>query len=215
MTLGVEIMQENSMKLKTGTTTMGFHYNNGIILAADRRVTAGGIVMDGDYDKVYPISDNIAITIAGSVSDIQLFTKHIKAEIKLKELQTGRKPYVGEVANMISGILYSAVRSMPQGVAHMIIGGTDVKGTHLYDAFMDGSLKEMPECVSSGSGSLFVYGVLDSDYKKDLSEDEAVALAEKALNAAMKRDTASGNGINIIVIPKEGEMRLIKKEVSQ
>ena len=208
-------MPENDMRLKTGTTTLGFHYRDGVILAADRRVTAGGMIMDTAFNKVYKIADNVAITISGVVSDAQLFTKHIKAEIKLKQFQTGRKIYVSEVANMLAGMTYSAVRSMAQGIAHMLVGGTDTKGTHLYDVGIDGSLKEIPGYCSSGSGSVFAYGVLDSDFKEGMSEEEAVSLAEKAIVSAIKRDTASGNGIDILVIPKEGEIRTIKKEVTQ
>lgn len=207
-------MPENETRLSSGTTTLAFHYKGGVILAADRRVTAGGMIVGKAYRKVYTVSDNVAITISGSVSDVQLLTKYVRAEIKLKELQTGRKIFVKEVANMLSGWVYQSVRGMTPGIAHLLIGGRDSKGIHLYDLFPDGSLTEITDYFSSGSGSVFALGVLEAQYNKDMDESAAVELAQKAITSALKRDVASGNGIDVLVIPNQGEMKQIPKEVS-
>jgi len=79
--------QMNENQAKTGTTTLAILCKDGVILAADRRVTAG-MIMHKKYRKVIQITDRIAITVAGLVSDIQLLTKLIQAEIKLKDIQT-------------------------------------------------------------------------------------------------------------------------------
>ena len=96
--------------MKTGTTTIGLVCNDGLVLAADRRATVGNFLANKDMDKVYQIADNMVITVAGSVSDVQLLLKLIKAEIRLNQFRIDRAMYVKEVANLLSGMVYSNIR---------------------------------------------------------------------------------------------------------
>ena len=202
--------------LKTGTTTVGIVCKDGIILAADKRATAGNMIVDKRADKVHVISDDFAVTIAGNVSDAQLTIKLIRAELKLKEVRTYKKPSAKEAANLLGGILFSSIRrpSMLPGIAHFLLGGKDIHGLHLYDLFPDGSITRITDFISSGSGSVFAYGVLETQYKKDMTTDEAVALAVKAVNTALQRDSASGNGIDVIVINEKEIKRVMHKEIT-
>ena len=202
--------------LKTGTTTVGIVCKDGVILAADKRATAGSMIVNRRTEKVVKITDNLALTTAGSVSDIQLLIKVIRAELKLKELRTYREATMKEAANFIAGLVYGNIRqfSAVPGIAHFIIAGTDKNGTfHLYDIFPDGSLEEYKDYVCSGSGSVFAYGLIDSLYKENLTLKEGIELAKKAINASMQRDTASGNGIDIMTITKEGCNNVFAKEI--
>lgn len=203
-------------RLKTGTTTVGIVCKDGIVLAADKRATAGHMIVDKRADKVHVISDDFAVTIAGTVSDAQLIIKLIRAELKLKEVRTYKKPSAKEAANLLGGLLYSSIRrpSMLPGIAHFLLGGKDVHGLHLYDLFPDGSITRITDFISSGSGSVFAYGVLETQYKKDMSTDEAVALAVKAVNTALQRDSCSGNGIDVIVVNEKEIKRVMHKEVA-
>lgn len=202
-------------RLKTGTTTVGIVCKDGIVLAADKRATAGHMIVDKRADKVHVISDDFAVTIAGTVSDAQLIIKLIRAELKLKEVRTYKKPSAKEAANLLGGILYSSIRrpSMLPSIAHFLLGGKDVHGLHLYDLFPDGSITRITDFISSGSGSVFAYGVLETQYKKDLSTDDAVALAVKTINTALLRDSASGNGIDVVVINEKEIKRVMHKEL--
>ncbi len=193
-------------QLKTGTTTVGLMCKDGIVLAADRRATAGYLIANKKAEKVFAINSRIAVTISGMVSDAQLLTKLIKAEIKLKELRSDREITVKEAANLLAGLTYSNVRrpSMIPGIAHFLLGGVDSQGFHLYDLFADGSVTDCDDFVSSGSGSVFAYGVLETLWKKDMSVAEGVDLAIKCVNAAMQRDIASGQGIDVLSITKDG-----------
>ena len=202
--------------LKTGTTTVGMVCKDGIVLAADKRATAGHMIVDKRADKVHIISDDFAVTIAGNVSDAQLMIKLTRAELKLKEVRTYKKPSAKEAANLLGGILYSSIRrpSMLPGIAHFLLGGKDVHGLHLYDLFPDGSITRITDFISSGSGSVFAYGVLETQWKKDMSTDDAVALAVKAVNTALQRDSASGNGIDVVVINEKEIKKVLHKEVA-
>ncbi|MBI2573719.1 proteasome subunit beta [Candidatus Woesearchaeota archaeon] len=202
-------------QLKTGTTTLGIVCKDGIVLAADKRATAGTMIVDKRADKVHILSDNFAATIAGSVSEAQLIIKLIRAELKLKEMRTLKSPTVKEAANLLGGMLYASLRrmSMFPAVAHFVLAGRDSTGLHLYDLFPDGSVTHVPDYISSGSGSVFAYGVLETQYRKDMSTAEGVKLAVKAVNTALNRDSASGNGIDVIIVTEKEIKRVMQKEV--
>ena len=202
-------------QLKTGTTTVGIVCKDGIVLAADKRATAGTMIVDKRADKVHIINDDFAVTWAGTVSDAQLVTKLLKAELKLKEVKTNKKATAKEAANLLGGLLYSNIRrpSMIPGIAHFLLGGRDKEGTHLYDLFPDGSVTPIRDFVSSGSGSVFALGVLETQYRADMTTDEAVKMAVKAINTALKRDSCSGNGIDVIVVKNNEIKRVMNKEL--
>ncbi|PIN72403.1 hypothetical protein COV22_03305, partial [Candidatus Woesearchaeota archaeon CG10_big_fil_rev_8_21_14_0_10_47_5] len=149
--------------MKTGTTTLGLVCKEGIVLAADKRATAGYMIANKKTQKIHKIADNMVVTMAGSVSDAQLLAKLIKAELRLKGLRTGRSPNVRECANLLGSMIYANIRRMSliPGISHFLLGGVDSEGAHLYDLFADGSVTECDDYVSSGSGSVIAYGVLE------------------------------------------------------
>lgn len=203
-------------ELKTGTTTVALVCKDGIILAADKRATSGNLISHKKFDKIINITDKIAVTVAGTVSDVQLLTKLIKAELKLKDIRTGRESSVKEAANLLANMVYNNIRklSLIPGISHFLIGGIDHLGFHLYDLAPDGSIVEVDDFVSSGSGSVMAYGVLETLYKKGISVDDGgFKLAIKCVNAALQRDSASGDGIDIVTITKEGVKKTLTKEI--
>jgi proteasome beta subunit len=204
-------MNEN---LQKGTTTVGIVCKNGIVLAADKRATAG-FVVNKKAQKIFKIADNMAITMAGLVSDAQLLTKLITAEIKLKDIQTSRKTTVKECANLLGGMLYSNLRkpSMIQSIVGFLLAGYDKEGAHLYDLGIDGSITKSDDYVSDGSGSVFAIGVLEAQFKKDMDLNEGTKLAIKAITVALNRDTATGNGIDVWTITEKGVTPVFHKEI--
>src|SRR3989344_859059 len=201
--------------VKKGTTTEGLVCKDGIVLAADKRATAGGFIADKKVEKVRKITDNIAVTIAGGVSDIQLLLKLIKAELNLKKVRTGKDANLREAANLLSTIVYHNIRRFSTiiGITAFIIGGQDNEGFHLYTVSPDGSLTEEDEYSSDGSGSMMAYGVLDSSYIKGLSVADGIKLAVKAINSSIQRDSYSGEGIDVYTITKEGVKKVLAKKL--
>ncbi len=206
----------DSEYLKTGTTTIGIVCKDGVVLAADKRSTAGYLVANKKQTKVFPIAPNIVVTQAGLVSDAQLLTKLIKAEIKLMEIQTGRAVTVKEAAHLLGGMLYSNIRrpSMVPGIVGFLLGGVDKTGNALFNLGIDGSITDKDDFDSEGSGSVFALGVLESQFKPGMSVDDGIKLAEEAINAALQRDIATGNGIDIYVITEAGAKKVLTKEVN-
>jgi proteasome beta subunit len=205
-------MEEHYLK---GTTTVGILCKDGVVLAADKRATAGNLIVNKKTDKIYEISKNMVITMAGTVSDAQLLSKLIKAELQLKKIRSGREPNVRESANLLAGMVYSNIRRMSliPGISHFLLGGKDDSGFYLYDVFADGSLTQCEDFVCSGSGSVMAYGVLETLYNPDLTVNDGLALVIKAINAALQRDSASGNGIHAITITTKGITSVLDKDI--
>jgi len=208
-------MVEDKDLMKTGTTTVALLCKDGIVLAADKRATAGYLIANKKFDKIISITENIAVTVAGTVSDVQLLAKYIKAELKLKQIRTERENTVKEAANLLAMLVYNNIRklSLIPGISHFLVGGKDDSGFHIYDLSPDGSIAEIDDYITSGSGSVMVFGVLETLYKKDISIEEGIKLAGKSINAAIQRDIASGNGIDIVTITKDGIKKVLSMEI--
>jgi len=102
---------------------------------------------------------------------------------------------------------------MIPGISHFLMGGRDKNGYHLYDIFPDGTITLIDDFVSSGSGSVMVYGVLETLYHENITTDEGVKLVLKSINASMQRDTYSGNGVDVVVINNEGAKKVFEKQL--
>lgn len=197
---------------KTGTTTVGIVCKDGVVLASDRRATMGYLIASKDIDKIYEIGDGIAMTIAGSVGDAQKLVRWMKAEVQLYQLRHGKKPSVDAVSILLSNIL-SQYKFYPFFV-QLLLGGVDDSGYSVYSVDMlGGTTKE--KVTATGSGSPIAYGVLEEYYKDDLLLDNGTKIAAKAISAAMKRDAATGESVDVVVLTKKGFRRLSKEEVKK
>ena len=193
--------------LKTGTTTLGIVCKDGVVIAADKRITAGNmIVSQKSFQKANIINKDLAITMAGVVSDAQLLMRLIKAQIRIDELRRNKSLKVKEASHLLANLVYNNIRKMSvvQGITSFLLGGKDSTGFYLFDIGMDGSLIEYNTYASTGSGSPFAMGVLESGFKPNMTINEGITLAQKALSAAMQRDSASGGGIDVITVTKQG-----------
>jgi proteasome beta subunit len=203
-------------KVKKGTTTVGIVCKDGIVLAADKRASAGYLIADKKTEKIKQISEHMAITTAGLVSDAQLFTRIIRAQLKLLTIRKRKEPSVTEAANLLSSLSYANIRrpSMVPGIVGFLLGGHDPKGPHLFEIGIDGSVTESDDYRSDGSGSTVALGVLETLYKKDMTLEEGKEVALKAINAAIQRDLATGNGVDVITITSDGVKSVFRKELT-
>ncbi|HLN51312.1 MAG: archaeal proteasome endopeptidase complex subunit beta [Thermoplasmata archaeon] len=184
-----------------GTTTIGMVTKDGVVLATERRVTAGTMISNKTAQKLFKIDQNIGITIAGLVGDAQVLARYLKAEVSLYRLRRSAPLSAEGAATLLANIL-SGNRYYPY-YAWLIVGGTDAKGGHVFSVDPAGGCIE-DRFVSVGSGSPFAYGLVEDGYSRDMSSSDAVDLALRGLTAAMKRDSASGDGYLVHVItPKE------------
>ena len=202
--------------VRHGTTTVGIVCKDGIVLAADKRATfAGRIVANKSVDKIVQISENLVFTTAGSVSDVQLITKLIKAELTLLKIRSGREVGVKTTANLLGAIVYQNIRKFSPipGITGFLLGGKDETGFYLYELGPDGSVFEHKNYASDGSGMVMAWGVLDTLYKDGITVQDGIKLGVKAVNAAMQRDAATGEAIDVFTITRDGVKKAFSKKL--
>jgi proteasome beta subunit len=197
-----------SLVLK-GTTTLGVVCKDGVILASDTRVTMGYYVAHKFGKKVYKIDDHMGMTIAGTVADAQRVVDILTANARLYKINLNRPMPISSAARLVANLLFSA-RYVPLAT-QVLVGGIDETGPHVFNLDPYGSLTE-EKSVSTGSGSPVAYGILEDKYREGLTVAEVLPTIAKAVNAAMKRDVASGNNYNIIVIDQYGYKELSDEE---
>jgi proteasome beta subunit len=188
-------------RLFKGTTTIGISAKDGVVLATERRATAGSMIANKQTQKLFKVDQNIGVTIAGLVGDAQVLVRYLRAEVALYRLRRNALLTVEGASTLLSNIL-SGNRYYPY-YAWLIVGGVDAKGSHVFSVDPAGGCME-DRFVSVGSGSTFTYGLLEENYTREMSTSDGVDLALRGLTAAMKRDSASGDGYLVNVItPKE------------
>jgi len=194
-------MSEENHDVMTGTTTVGIVFDKGVVLATERRATMGNLIASKKAKKVHAIADHIGMTIAGGVGDAQQLIRVITVECSLYQIRRGKPISVGAAATVLSNYL-NQNRFTPYYV-QLLVGGVDATGAAVYSVDAAGGATLEEKFVSTGSGSVIAYGVLEDRYVSGMKENEAVTLAVRALRAAMRRDSASGEGYNVVVITKD------------
>ena len=205
--------------LSTGTSLVGIVCKDGIVMAGDRKTTAGSIVMNKDKIKVDTINDYLVISGTGVASDIELAKKLIKAQLKLKELKDKKRPTVKEAANMVAMMAYKNIRqpSMIPFTAGLMVGGLNENNeAELYSIEPAGSVMKVKDYDANfSSGMPYILGLLERQWKKNLTIDEGIKLAIESIKSSSARDVASGFGIDVFTITKEGIKHVSKQSADQ
>ncbi len=196
-----------------GTTTVGLVCDKGVILASEKRATMGHFIASKDAMKIYQIDDLIAMTTAGSVGDAQRLAKWMQVEAKLYKMRREEPMTVKGIVSLLSNILNNS-RYYPFFV-QLLVGGVDKNGPGIYSLDAIGGIIEEKKAVATGSGSPIAYGVLEDRYTEKMLIDEGVELAVRAISNAMKRDSASGDGLRVIKITSEGYKEIEDSEIKK
>jgi proteasome beta subunit len=199
-------------ELKTGTTTLGMVCKNSVVMASEHRATMGTLIAHKTTQKIFQIDNHLALTTAGLVGDAQLLARWLTAEAELYNLKRNQEMTVKAAATLMANIL-SGRRYFPYWV-QLLIGGLDSEGGHVYS--LDAAGGAIPDnYITTGSGSPYVYGILEDYYKENMSSADGIDLAIRAVHAAMKRDAASGNGIDVVLIDQKGYQLQTEDKVTQ
>jgi len=193
----IEIMDQ----LKKGTTTVGLICKDSVVLASEKRATMGSFIASKAARKIYQVDDRMGLTTAGIVGDAQALVRVVSVEARLYKTRRQEPMTVKAMTTLLSNVL-NGQRMFPY-LVQLLVGGIDRKGPHIYSVDPFGGNTDEREIAATGSGSPIAYGVLEDKYSKDMSQEEGVALATQALRSAMKRDSASGEEIEIVTITKD------------
>lgn len=184
-----------------GATTLGVVCSDGVILASEKRVSYGYMVMSRVGKKVFKIADRIGAACAGLVSDMQILVREVEAYAKLFELDAKRPMPVKSAAKVMSNLLFG--RRLVPLITQTIIGGMDDEGSSIYVLDILGSV--IPDKFAAvGSGAEIAIGVLEEGYKENMPVEEAKELVFRAVKSAVSRDIMSGDGVDFLTITKEG-----------
>lgn len=185
---------------KTGTTTVGIATTDGVVLATDMRASLGGrFISNKDVQKVEQIHPTAALTMAGSVGGAQSFIRSLRVESNLYETRRGKEMSIDALATLAGNFL----RGGPFFLVSPILGGVDGDGNHIYSLDVAGGVMK-DDYTCTGSGMQLAYGVLEQDYHEDLTNDDATAIAARAVQSALERDTGSGDGIYLAEVTDAG-----------
>jgi proteasome beta subunit len=182
-----------------GATAVGISYDHGVVLASEKRVSYGNFVVNKNTKKTFPVTDQVGATCAGMIADMQILVRQVEALAKIRKLETRRNVAPNSVAKMMSVIMFER-RFFPL-LTQVIVGGVDDK-PQIYTLDPLGSV--LPDDYAAvGTGAEMALGVIDSEYRPEMSEQNARDLAVKAIKSSIQRDSASGDGIDILVVTQD------------
>ena len=183
-----------------GATAVGISYQGGVLLAAEKRVAFGNFVVNKNTKKTFAVTELVGAACAGMIADMQVLVRQVGALAKIRKLETKRNVAPNSVAKLMSVIMFER-RFFPL-LTQVIVGGVDGK-PQIYTLDPLGSL--LPdEYAAVGTGAEMALGVMDGEYKKEMSEEKARELAIKAIKSSIQRDSSSGDGIDLLLISNNG-----------
>ncbi len=190
-----------------GATAVGITFDGGVVFASEKRIAYGNFLVSKTTKKTFPLTDKVGATIAGLVADMQILVLQIKALAKVRKMELKRDIPPNSIAKMMSNLMYER-RFFPL-LTQVIVGGV-VDKPAIYTLDPLGSV--LPdEYAAVGTGAESALGVLDQQFKVGMKEKEAVDLAVKSVKAATMRDSFSGDGIDVLVITKDGTKEFTEK----
>lgn len=190
-----------------GATAVGITYDSGVVMASERRIAYGNFLVSKSTKKTFKITDYVGVACAGIVADMQILSLQMRALTKIRKLELKREMPPNSVAKMMSTLLYER-RYFPF-LTQVIVGGVNGDPA-IYTLDPLGSV--LPDDYAAvGTGAEMALGVMDQEYKKEMKEKEAIALALKSIHSAIMRDTASGGEIDVLVADKNGIREFTEK----
>jgi 20S proteasome subunit beta 1 len=191
-------------EVSSGTTIMAIPFEGGVVVGADSRVSTGTYVANRVSDKIAQIHERIWCCRSGSAADTQALTDYVKHYLGQLAVETGRPPTVKVAAHLMRRLCYENKDNLMAGV---IVGGWDpVDGGSVYNIALGGSCMKMPFAIG-GSGSTYIYGLLDSEFREGMTAEEAGSLVKLAISHAMARDGSSGGIIRTVTVTEEDNVR--------
>lgn len=184
-----------------GATTVGVVFEGGVLLAAEKRITYGYLIMSKGGKKVFKVTNQIGVACAGLAGDMQILAREMEAQTNLYSMEVGRPISVRSASKLLANVLFN--RRYAPLITQTIVGGLDEEGPSLYVLDVLGSL--IPDKYAAvGSGTEIAMGVIEDGYKENISLQEAKDLVTRAIKAAISRDAMSGDGADFLIITKDG-----------
>jgi proteasome beta subunit len=198
MRLIIEHVQNMAFQFFPGATAVGISYNEGIILAAEKRVSYGNFVVNKNTKKIFPVTEYVGAACAGMIADMQVLVRQVSALAKIRRLEIKRNVATNSIAKLMSVIMFER-RFFPL-LTQVVVGGVEYR-PQIFTLDPLGSV--LPDDYAAvGSGAEMALGVMDAEYSRDMSEEKARNLVIRAIKSSILRDSSSGDGIDMLTITK-------------
>ncbi len=204
-----DTMTKKLTDFKKGTTTLGFVYQGGILIAVDSRASMGSYISSQKVRKVIEINDYLLGTMAGGAADCSFWERRLALWCKLYELRHGERVPVSAASQYLVNMI-TQYRGYGLSMGTMV-AGWDKREQGLYYVDDDGT-RLKGYMFSVGSGSTYAYGVLDTKYRYDMTKEEAINLGREAIYHATHRDAGSGGVVRVYNMFKDGWEKIIDGE---
>lgn len=184
-----------------GATAVGIIFDEGVLLASEKRVAFGNFVVNKNTKKTFLITDYVGAACAGMIADMEVLARQVSALAKIRKLETRRDVAPNSVAKLMSVIMFER-RYFPL-LTQVIVGGVGQE-TKIYTLDPLGSL--LPDVYAAvGTGAELALGVLDASFQEKMTEEKAKELAIRSIKSSIQRDSSSGDGIDVLSITKKGK----------
>jgi 20S proteasome subunit beta 1 len=206
--ISVDINHLKKGEVNLGTSIMAVVYKDGVLLGADSRTTTGSYIANRVTDKLTQIHDTIYCCRSGSAADTQAVADIVKhyLQIYASQLPFDETPTTDVAANVFQEMCYNNKDTLSAGI---ICAGYDKKnGGSVYSIPIGGSIHKQDYSIA-GSGSTFIYGWCNENFKQNMERDECVDFAKTALSEAIKWDGSSGGVIRMVLLTAKGVERLV------
>ncbi|KAL6946572.1 Proteasome subunit beta type-1 [Hanseniaspora osmophila] len=201
----VDIQHLKKGEVSLGTSIMAVTFRDGVILGADSRTSTGAYIANRVTDKLTRVQDNIWCCRSGSAADTQAVADIVQYHLDLYKAQFG-EPSTKTAASIFQTLCYENKDNLSAGI---IVAGFDKKNKgEVYSIPLGGSLHKQKYAIA-GSGSTFIYGYCDKNFKEDMSKEETVNFIKHSLSQAIKWDGSSGGVIRMVILTEAGVERLI------
>ncbi|CCH43126.1 putative proteasome subunit beta type-6 [Wickerhamomyces ciferrii] len=221
--ISVDINHLKKGEVNLGTSIMAVKFKDGVILGADSYVLILQIgklnfinskqlmvnqltTIPSVTDKLTQINDKIWCCRSGSAADTQAVADIVKYHLELYTAQHGKPPSAKIAASLLQELTYTNKDALTAG---LIVAGYDERSNgEVYSIPLGGSIHKQPFAIA-GSGSSYIYGWTDENYKEDFTKEEAVDFVKTALTQAIQWDGSSGGVIRQVILTKDGIERLV------
>jgi len=189
-----------------GTSLMAVEFNGGVVIGADTRTTTGAYIANRVTDKLTRVTDKIYCCRSGSAADTQAIADMVNYHLEFHQIETGDEPLVKSAAMVFKDTCYEYRDKMSAGI---IVGGWDERDGGQVFAVPIGGMLARQKVAIGGSGSTYVYGFVDANFKENMTREECEQFVIRALTLAINRDGSSGGCVRIGTITKDGIERRV------
>ncbi|KAK4510415.1 uncharacterized protein ATC70_004845 [Mucor velutinosus] len=192
-------------EVNLGTSIMAVAFKDGVILGADSRTTTGAYIANRVTDKLTKVHDTIYCCRSGSAADTQAVADIVHYYLQMYSVNENEAPSVHTASALFQEMCYQNKDNLSAGI--IVAGWDKTDGPSVYNIPLGGSLHKAPFAIG-GSGSTYIYGYCDANYRDDMAREECETFVKNSLSLAMSRDGSSGGVIRLAVITKDGVERL-------